>query len=458
MKVLGLIVEYNPFHQGHLYHLNKAKELIKPDVTIAVMSSHFVQRGEPAISDKWTRASVAIKNGIDIVIELPFVYSVQSADYFAYGAIDLLHQIGVNNLVFGSENGDINRFKEIAITIKSHQQEYDDLVKKQMKQGLRYPDACNQALSIIMNKTVTTPNDLLGLAYVKEVINHDYPINLHCIKRTNDFHSLQIETISSASAIRNALKNKINIANQFCNYNDYQEFYFFNDFFPYLRYQLLTMSKEKLKQIHLIDEGIENLLQEKILTVKNMEELITSLTSKRYTRSRIQRMLIHILMNNDKKTIEQAKQIDYLRILKMNKTGQQYLNQIKKNCNYHLITNFSSYDHLALQLEFKATKLLSCLSKQPDKLIEQEYKSIPFITNNTINIDLDKLHTTKLGNERIKRNLSLDTDDVVTYLKNKLKTTNYTILQNGKNYYINTNDCIITININSYTIITAHKK
>lgn len=377
MKVLGLVVEYNPFHQGHLYHINKAKELVDPDVTIVVMSSHFVQRGEPAISDKWTRAQVAIKNGIDLVIELPFVYSEQSADYFAHGAIELLAKIKVTDIVFGSENGDITLFKDIAQTIKDHQNNYDSLVKQHMNQGLRYPDACNQALSILMNKTVTTPNDLLGLAYVKEVINHDYPINLHCIKRTNDFHSLEIKTISSASAIRNALKNNIDITDQFCNFEDYKEFYFFNNFFCLLRYKLLTTSKDELKQIHLVDEGIENLLKEKIILVNNMEELVNSLTSRRYTRSRIQRMLIHILMNNTKEEIIKAMNIDYIRILKMNDQGQAYLNKIKKSCQYQLVTNFSSYHHIALDIEFKATKLLSCLSKHPDQLIKSEYQNNP---------------------------------------------------------------------------------
>lgn len=377
MKILGLIVEYNPFHHGHLYHLNKAKELLNPDLTIAVMSSHFVQRGEPAISDKWTRAQIAIKNGVDLVIELPFVYSVQSADYFAHGAIDILAKLKVTDIVFGSENGDINIFNDIAYTIKNNQKAYNNIVKEQMNLGLRYPDACNQALSLLMNKTVTTPNDLLGLAYVKEIIDHDYPIEMHCIKRTNDFHSLQIEAISSASAIRHALKNKIDIKNQFCNYKEYKEFYFLDDFYPYLRYKILTTSNQSLKQLHLVDEGIENLLKEKILVSNNMEQLITNLSSKRYTRSRIQRMLIHILMNNTKDQIINAMHLNYIRILKMNNYGQAYLNKIKKVCEYKLITNFSSYTHPALDLEFKATKLLSCLSINPNKLVELEYKSIP---------------------------------------------------------------------------------
>lgn len=377
MKILGLIVEYNPFHQGHLYHLNEAKKLINPDVTVIVMSSHFVQRGEPAISDKWTRANVAIKNGIDLVVELPFVYSVQSADYFARGAIDILHKLNVTDIVFGSETGDIEIFENIALTIKNNQNEYDKLVKKYMALGLRYPDACNQALTLLMNKSVTTPNDLLGLAYVKEVINNDYQINLHCIKRTNDFHSLEIKNICSASAIRNAIKNKIDISNQFCNYEDYNEFYFLDNLFPFLRYRLLTITKSDLKNLHLVDEGIENLLIDKITDCGDIEEFISILTSKRYTRSRIQRMLIHVLMNNSKTEIVTAMNIDYIRVLKMNDIGQKYLNKIKKHCLYKIITNFSSYHHPALDIEFKATKLLSCLSNKPNKLIELEYKSIP---------------------------------------------------------------------------------
>ena len=173
------------------------------------------------------------------------------------------------------------------------------------------------------------------------------------------------------------MKNNIALTNQICNYDEYNEFYFFEDFFPFLRYKLLVISKDELKHIHLVDEGIENLLKEKIFLCKDMNQFITSLTSKRYTRSRIQRMLIHILMNNNKNTIIESMKIDYIRVLKMNEIGQAYLNKIKKTCKYKIITNFSSYQHPALDLEFKATKLLSCISSNPDQLISLEYKSIP---------------------------------------------------------------------------------
>ncbi len=139
------------------------------------------------------------------------------------------------------------------------------------------------------------------------------------------------------------IKNKIDISNQFCNYEDYQEFYFFDDFYPFLRYKILTTDAPTLKHLHLVDEGIENLLKEKVVITNHMDELITSLTSKRYTRSRIQRMLIHILMNNSKEDIAEAMQIDYIRVLKMNNVGQAYLNKIKNSPELRRVLQVLAY-------------------------------------------------------------------------------------------------------------------
>ena len=380
MRVLGIIVEYNPFHNGHIYHIQKAKELIQPDYTIAVMSSSFVQRGEPAIIDKWTRSRLAIEFGVDLVIELPFVYACQSADYFAKGAIWLLQAIGVTDLCFGSEDGNIETFIEIAHAIELHHDEYNVYVKQYMKQGLRYPVACNQALKSILNKEIKTPNDLLGLSYVKEIIFNHYLITPHCLKRTNDYHETHLKHIASATAIRQAIYNHQDISQSLPHHEYYQQnIYQLNDYYPYLQYQLLTSSIEQLKQYHLVEEGLENRLIHCMTHSHTMEEFISQLLSKRYTKPRIQRMLIHILMKNTKEDIEQAMNIDYIRILAMNDKGRQYLNYIKKDCPYHLITNFSSYKHPALDMEFKATKLLSLLSSQPHEVIKKEYSSIPYI-------------------------------------------------------------------------------
>lgn len=376
MKILGIVVEYNPFHTGHLYHLEKAKEIVQPDLTIAIMSGNYVQRGEVAIIDKFKRSELAVKYGVDLVIELPFVYVSQSADYFCKGAIDLLYHIGVTDLVFGSECGTIETFKEIAYAIKKQPETYNQYVKKSMNQGLRYPDACNQALSQLLGKSIVTPNDLLGLSYVKEVIFNHYPINLHCIERSNDYHETTLNKVASATALRKALFNHEDVQDYLFDMSYYTNLYKQSDFFDYLKYQIIIQDENSLKKLHLVDEGIENLLKKVIHQVNSYEELVTKLTSKRYTKTRIQRMLLHILLNNTKQEIQNALNVDYLHILKMNQKGQEYLHHIKKTCDYKIITTLSSYKHPALDLEIKTSKLLSLLNPS---ILNQEFKNIPII-------------------------------------------------------------------------------
>lgn len=380
MKILGIIVEYNPFHNGHIYHIQRAKAMTQCDYTIAIMSSSFVQRGEPAIVDKWTRSRLAIEFGVDIVLELPFVYACQSADYFAKGAIDLLNAIGVTDICFGSEDGHIETFINIANAIEQHQDHYNMYVKQYMQEGLRYPDACNQSLKKIMGKEVKTPNDLLGLSYVKEIVSHHYAITPHCFARTNDYHDATLQDIASASAIRNAIFKNQEFGLALPHPEYYQkDLYCLHDFYPYLKYQIITSTAKELKQYHLVEEGLENILISQINKTNNMEELLDCLLSKRYTKPRIQRMLIHILMKNTKQDMKTAMQIDYLRVLAMNDKGRKYLNFIKKECPYTIVTNFSKYQHPALDIEYKATQLLSLLSYHPYELIKKEYASIPYL-------------------------------------------------------------------------------
>lgn len=374
MKILGVIVEYNPFHTGHLYHLEQAKKLIHPDLTIAIMSGNFVQRGEIAIIDKFKRSELAIRYGVDIVIELPFVYVMQSADYFCFGAIHLLNAIGVTDIVFGSESGNIDELKEIAYAIKNNPDLYNQKVKQAMKKGYRYPDACNQALSQLLNKSVTTPNDLLGLGYVKEIINHDYPIHIHCIQRSNDYHDTTLQKISSATALRLALKEKKDVQDYLFDINYYDHLYDQKQFFDLLKYTIIIQDKKTLQSYHLVDEGTENLLKKNIIAYDNYHDFVQSLTSKRYTKTRIQRMLVHVLLQNTKQEIQNALNVNYIRILKMNQKGQNYLNQIKKTCSYKLVTNLSGYKHPALDLEIKTTKLISLLNKD---VINEEVRNIP---------------------------------------------------------------------------------
>lgn len=373
MKILGIIAEYNPFHLGHAYHIQKAKEMIHPDVTIIVMSGAFVQRGEPAIINKWTRSKIAVENGADLVIELPTVWSVESADYFAYSALYLLNKMHVTDLVFGSEDGNIKTFTSIAYAINKHPDTYNQLIKQYMSEGYRYPDACNKSLNHLLNKEIRTPNDLLGLAYVKEIISHNYPIVPHCIKRTNDYHSSLISSVSSATALRKALKNNQDVYSQLPGYQYYKNnsLFDFNQFFPYLKYTVLTHNH--LEDIHLADEGIDNLLKKQIMSVSSMDDLITSLSSKRYTRSRISRMLVHILLNNTKEQIKEAMHFSQIRPLAFNHIGQKYLRETK--FDLPLTTKILKHNDPLYIIERKASLLLSIIDPQ---IIELDNKSIPY--------------------------------------------------------------------------------
>ena len=376
MRILGIVAEYNPFHKGHLYHLKQAQALIKPDVTIVVMSGSFVQRGEVAIVDKWIRSQIAVECGVDLVVELPTVYALESADYFAKSSIELLHLLGVTDIVFGSETANMDQFIEIAKTIQTNSDTYNKLVKEAMQKGLRYPDACNQALSTLMNQEVKTPNDLLGLAYTKEVISNNYPIHLHAIKRTSHYHSETIETFASATALRKALKENKDVSNQLPGYIYYKDKALLdsNAFFPYLKYNILM--NDQLANIHLVDEGIENLLKEAINKAQNTNELISLLSSKRYTRSRIARMLAHILLNNSKEEVLQAMHFSQIRPLAFSQDGANYLRQIKKSCPLPITTKILNKKDPMYHIEAKATNLIGLVDQE---LLVKEKKSIPYI-------------------------------------------------------------------------------
>lgn len=377
MKITGIIVEYNPFHNGHIYHLQQARLQTNCDLLIAVMSSSFNQRGEPCIIDKWTRAKLALEYGVDLIVELPFNYASQSADYFAYGTLKILNALHIDTLFYGSENNDNQNLIEIAKCIYNNEEKYNTYVKVFLNQGNRYPNSCNQALSKLMNKEVKLPNDLLALSYIKEIIKNDYPITPCSLQRTNSFHSLDTDaTILSASSIRHALKNHQDVAHALPGYQELKEnAVFMDDYFDLLQYTILT--NPHLEKIHLVEEGFEQLLKKHIFTCSSMDELISKLTSKRYTRARIQRTLLSILINNTHGLYP----IDYIRVLGMNEKGQHYLHDIKKTCSLPIITNFSSIKSPLLDFEFQATKLYSLLLpiNKRQTFIEKEYKSKPLL-------------------------------------------------------------------------------
>lgn len=375
MSITGIIVEYNPFHNGHIYHIKQTRLKTNCDILIAVMSGHFTQRGEPSVIDKWTRTRFALEYGVDLVVELPFNYASQSADYFAQGALTILNALEIDTLVYGSESNNADELYQIAQAIEEKKEIYNRLVKEAMQQGERYPNACNQALSTLLNKEIRLPNDLLAFSYIKEIVHHHYPILPLSIARTNNFHDSSLNgKISSATSIRQALKAHTDISETTPMAKELVHHpVMLQDYYELLYYELLSNSH--LNQYHLVDEGIERQMIKKIMTTSSMEDFVQSLTSKRYTQARIQRTILSILMNQPRGLLP----IDYIRVLGMNQKGQRYLNQIKKKSPIPIISNFANCQSPLLDLELKATKLYACAFPLKERLtlIEKEYKGSP---------------------------------------------------------------------------------
>ena len=212
MKSVGIIAEYNPFHNGHLYHLKKVKELYPDHTIVLVMNGNFTERGDVSIIDKWKKTEIAKEVGIDLIVELPFPFATQSADYFSYGAITILEHLQVEKVIFGSESDNIEDLSAIA-DAQINNEDFDKLVKVYSKFGNNYPTALSLALKDLTGKVITTPNDLLGISYIKVIKQNNYKIIPETIKRTSDYHDNSLIEHSSASAIRNALRENKDITN-----------------------------------------------------------------------------------------------------------------------------------------------------------------------------------------------------------------------------------------------------
>ncbi|MDD3048585.1 MAG: nucleotidyltransferase [Bacilli bacterium] len=385
MDAVGIIAEYNPFHNGHLYHINKVKELCGEDIIIVVLSGHFMQRGEVSVINKWDKTKIALLYGADIVIELPFPFATQAADIFAKGSIEILNHMKVKRIVFGSESNNIDELSFLAETqLKSPL--YQVKIKEYMNEGLSYPDALSKALYDVTKKKINTPNDILGISYIKEILKNNYKIEPISIKRTNDYHDLSIkENIVSASNIRESLKLNKDIKKQVPKITyEYlkQDKYFIEDYFKYLKYKILS-NIDNLNIYQTVDEGIENRIKKYILESTSLDELINKVKTKRYTYNKIRRMFCHIINNFTKEEASKFKDINYLRILGFSDKGQAYLNSIKKDLNIPLVTKFNKVNNKMLDLEFRSTCVYASILDENKKqeLIEKEFKNSPIKRN-----------------------------------------------------------------------------
>lgn len=375
MRIIGLIAEYNPFHNGHLYQINKIKEMYPDSIVIAVVSSYFTQRGDISILNKWDKTRVALDNGIDIVIELPFVFATQSSDIFAKGAITLLEEMHIDTLIFGTETDNIDWLKEVA-HLQLNNKEYDIKVKNYLNRGLNYPTATNKAIEDLTGYKVDSPNDLLALAYIKQIKQDKKDIEIVNIKRTIAYHTTETENnITSASNIRTKYLNNENISSliPYSLNNLYKVS--MNNLFSYLKYKIIT-EENTLSMYQTVDEGIEGRIIKYINESNSYEELIQNIKTKRYTYNKISRMLLHILTNFTKEEASSIK-IDYIRLLGFTSNGKEYLNKIKKKILIPIITGYKKNISKILDIELRITKIYSLVTSKD--LVKEEYRNKPII-------------------------------------------------------------------------------
>lgn len=360
MKVIGIIAEYNPFHNGHLYQINKIKEDFPDSIIVVALSTHFTQRGELSIINKWNKTMIALQNKVDVVLEIPFVFSNQSADIFAYAGITLLNELKVDTLVFGSESSDREKLIEAA-KVQIDNQKFDDLVKDYMDKGFNYPTSLSKAIKDITNINIHESNDILAVSYIKEIIKNNYKINIYPIKRTTSFkNSLDNKSIISAYDIRERIMNDKGV-DKYLPYklDEYKVNINYAKMFELLKYRIIS-DKDSLLNYHLVDEGINNRIFEAAIKSNSLNELVENIKTKRYTYNKINRIIINILTNFTKEDAKKFKKLEYIRLLGLSKSGKEYLNSIKKSINLLLYTKFEKNE--MLMLEYKVTFIYELLT------------------------------------------------------------------------------------------------
>ncbi|WP_042471647.1 nucleotidyltransferase [Bacillus ndiopicus] len=376
MKAVGVVVEYNPFHNGHAYHAQQAKKLTEADVVIAVMSGQFLQRGEPALVDKWTRTKMALANGIDIVIELPYIFSTAHAKQFAYGAISLLHAIGCQTFAFGSEDGRLQPFLNSYALIESNRGLYDALIKELIATGISYPKALQEAYTALQQQFPGTyidlakPNNILGFHYIEAANSLNNTIQPVTITRIGaGYHDIINEQseIASATGIRQALfqQQVLQGVEQFIPLPTYKLleewqqthniFASWNTFWPLLRFTILRYTPEQLTAFADVSEGIEYALIKHAKNATSFNDFMNKIKSKRYTWTRLQRILTHIYTGITKAQLHAYSEPSYIRLLGMTENGQRYLSAHKKQMTLPLISRVAAIQNEMLELDIRAT-------------------------------------------------------------------------------------------------------
>lgn len=399
MNITGIIAEYNPLHNGHIYHLLETKKICNSDAMVCVMSGNFVQRGEPALIDKWSRAKSAILSGIDLVLELPCIYSLSSAEFFAFGAVSLLNSLGViTNLCFGSESGSVENIEYIASLLNLEPEEYKNYLKYNLDEGLSFPKARMEAIKKFMSKNsqlllsedeMKTSNNILGIEYCKSLKKLNSTIKPYTVKRKGSLYAdVKLSDYPSATSIRNSLKESKNadlLKNSIpknsleiieSNINNIT---FKDSMFNFLKYKAYT-NKNSLKTLPDISEGLENKVYEALTKCNNIDEALTFIKSKRYTYTRLSRILTQYYIGFDCYNTDYLRKLPcpYARILGFNSRGKEILRLMKSKSKIPLISKVNKLNNETLNLDIQATKAYSLINSSVNYLDDYLKKPVIF--------------------------------------------------------------------------------
>lgn len=395
MNLTGIIAEYNPFHKGHEYQLKEARRKTSCDGLVVVMSGNYVQRGEPAIIDKYLRAESAVYSGADLVVELPMPFSSQNAEMFAYAAIKELKKLSVNNLSFGCESENIDLLKSIASIQLNPKFQID--IKKEIDKGLSYPSALTNVVVSVLGieayEVINSPNNVLAIEYIKNTIRHNLNCNYVPIKRIGKGHNDIIVSgqYDSATAIRKSILSNLNKhensltikSNEAINsfYKEHNGFNNLNNYLNIIYYKILELGTEGLNNIYEVSEGLNNKIYENIFKHNNIDDFIMSLKSKRYTYSKLRRMLLNILLDIKKDDIRDfmlTNPNNYIKVLSFNDVGRDIIKLAKSN-GIAVINRYSDYNKNDIKAEksplFNLTNKATNIFYLPfdNKKINEEY-------------------------------------------------------------------------------------
>lgn len=382
--------------------MQQTKKLTQSDIIIAVMSGPFLQRGEPALISKWYRTKMALANGVDLVVELPYVFATQKAETFANGAISILNALRVSEICFGSEDGQIENFYNTISIQKNEEETFNSLVKQFMDAGNSYAKATSDAFSHILtsekNIDMSQPNNILGFQYMKAILSQNSSIQAQTIKRfASHYHdeTFNDQHIASATSIRKQLFSEEGsfttiepflpqaTTSLLANYKqNYGILHNWEQYFSFFKYRLMTMSPGDLRHIYEIEEGLEHRILSKIQNSSSFYSFMEALKTKRYTWTRLQRACTHILTNTTKEDIRSAnieQHAPYIRLLGMSQKGQTYLSKNKKKIELPILTHTKTFDHAALDIEKKANSVYFSIMHEPlrTQLLKQDITHHP---------------------------------------------------------------------------------